>query len=275
MTIVSENIFRHFDESTTKIIKRIMPYLRTDSYFYYIVRLIIRYDLEANDIQEYSLADILERYGFVTRSLLKRKLNIQEGEIFNHLNWEIHHENYSKEIDSYRQTLISYVIQNSSDTIFSDYKPDDYSQFNEKINELLQAIMYAGYKIAGIRVITSPADMYLSYELPEYDSEELVIYPTIDMMIALTELNDKKYDHSQWKKIWMNGIFPKIDIEEDAEALCFIDSDNKMIVKLNGNEYESYKLYGDFMNDFIAKKINRSPISSFRFETQINLRKKQ
>jgi hypothetical protein len=272
-------VIANIDQSTFGYIKTSEQYqvlldcqsfVRTDMMFYYIYRLIARYDLLPNHIP-INRDELTDRFSYFTSSLLLDKMGVELGNSTpSYYGWPVHYEQYSKETDRLRSSFINYLIEYPSKAARIGIDLDEYAIAQTKISEQFQILMIMGYQVAKQRFErTVNSDNIIGAEIHGYSNTELILFPTLMGMIEMDEFNAITSQERQnlfYKSLKELGLHPVNN--QPAQKIL----KSSLLVVHNGALYSHYLTKGDHSSEYISKRNNRHPISNYRVEFQTNLR---
>lgn len=249
----------------------LLPYMRPDAYFYYIIRLIVRFDFEKANIP-INRVQLIDRFYYIGETILSSQLSVRLSQQYTYsYAWEAHHEQYANEIDFYRSCLQNILYDKEINQKYFNISTNlhDHEESDIKISLILQKLMLLGYLIARDRISIRDTGL-ISANLAPYMNEELIIYPTIDGVINLSSYNTKSKEE---QVDTLSEMLTSIGVVEQREQIFLDDYKSIVSVEYDSSIYDHYLQKDDWMNSFLEKKVNDRTARTYGHWGQVNFRK--
>lgn len=247
-------------------LERCFNYIRPDMYFNYLFYLIIKYDYQDKNKAIPDNDTLLKIFKEISTKILKDKCNISLTELAKlSFPWEIHHINFSKEMEDLKDSTLDYINFSSEIKKEIGIENSENPYFSDKSILFFKDVIIMGLRLSYTRIVNEINNK--SFIGTEIVSNELKFYITPNGLKNLSRI-------SQLNRSDRNEIFFKYlnqDKEINTQDFKLINQ-LPLIIEYKNRFYYSYKINGDFLNNFMNKRINRGPSGSLWFESQVNLR---
>ena len=259
--------------SERKAAGQVQTYLRTDMYFLYVYRLIVRYDSEPRS-QYLSDSEISHRFNFVCTTILNNELNVLVDIDYesDEYDWDVHYRSYSQEVDVLRGSFVNFLLRNKQLGRNMGVNFDISNKVDSSIDLAFQKLMLAGYLEAKDRIEENGGlGGLFNACMIDGNTPELIIYATPHAMKELTAIN--KLDQStkfHLFKTELESLGFDVNIANES-----VDdgSGHSVSVMYQNLQFHSYINSEGYMNKFMKKRINRPPVYSLYHECQVNLKR--
>lgn len=260
---------QEYKESLIECIK----YIRPEMYFNYLLRLIIKYDFENKGEQIPPNDNLLRLFQEASRKILNEECGIltsddSDKDTFLSFQWQIHHVNYSKEVDALLKSTQNYI--NYSEHIRKSLNIDSHENpyTSQKSMAFFHTLMYIGLRMAYTRISNDLENK--SIIGAELVSHELKLYLTPEGLRNLSQI-ERLTSKERWEIFNKFSEDYKIKIIESKALQSHFDA--SIILEYQSNLYHNYKIYGNYLNTYMSNRINNKPLASLWTESQSNYKK--
>lgn len=243
-------------------------YIRPDMYFNYLFRVIVKYDFQDKNkpIPENDI--LLKLYKEISSKFLRDNCNIflsEKSELS--FSWEIYHNNYSKEIEHFRDCTLDFINYNDNVKKAIGIEENENPYFSIKSSKFFDDIIIMGLRLAYTRILNEIDNK--EFFGAEIVLNELKLYVTPIGFKNLSKIH--KLNPNERNEIFFDYLSKSQINKLDSEDLKLIYQ-SPLILEYKNRLFYHYKMEGDFMNDFMSKRINKTLFASLWIESQINFK---
>ena len=255
-----------------KEVKKCVLYARTDRYFNYLFRLIVRYEFEEKKLQKPLIDEVVSIYYFAAKKILKDKcfIVVDDDFIGNEHKWDYHFINYSNECDHLMTSILHYIGSNKElKKILKITEGENYYS-SPKCAIFLQHCMNLGYKLATERIKKNSLELF-DFEILRVDNNgALIAYLTPhgminrDLIVQMTNKDKTFVPHYQ-----NTLLTKKFESVTDKELLEKYGTD--IVYHFNGDYFlYTREAWYDYSTSYLIEKNHEHHLRSLLIETQVN-----
>ncbi len=178
--------------------------------------------------------------------------------------WEIHHINFSKEMKDLKDSALDYINYSSEIKKGIGIEDSENPYFSDKSILFFKDVITMGLKLSYTRIVNELNNK--SFIGTEIVSNELKFYITPIGFKNLSRIS--QLNRSDKNEI----LFKYLNQNKDGSQDFKLINQLPLIIQYKNVLYYSYKINGDFLNNFMNKRINKSPSGSLWVESQVNLK---
>jgi hypothetical protein len=249
-------------------LERCFNYIRPDMYFNYLFYLIVKYDFQDKNKAIPENDTLLNIFKEISTKILRDKCNLSLSESAKlSFPWEIHHINFSKEMEDLKDSTLEYINFSSEIKKEIGINNGENPYFSDKSILFFKDLIIMGLKLSYTRIMNEINNK--SFIGAEVVSNELKFYITPTGFKNLSRVNQlNRDDRSEIFFKYLNQDQNKKINTQDFNLINQLP----LIIKYKDKFYYSYKIEGDFLNNFMSKRINNAWSGGLWFESQINLK---
>lgn len=249
-----------------------IAYCKPDMYFNYLYWFLVRYNFQEISEPMPSKSKFENVYLEAALKILKERclILLSEEEQTSPSKWSTPHNNYSKYLEGYTDTILNYINYKLELYPILGLTEIDNPYTSDKSSLFIQNVMFTSFLIAYNRILSErDNEEYFGAEILTLGGRKVLnIYVTPTGMENFMKIQ-------KWSKeelfIYFNAFIEKIGVKKinDKERQNLLNT--LIILEINNELYYHFKppLY-DYSNNFIMEKLLRHHILSIKAETQVS-----
>lgn len=242
-----------------------IEYIRPEMYFNYLYRLFIKYDFENNNLDVPNENLLLKYYKEASSRIMEEiDLTILDNNVLS-FDWDIHHVNYLKEINSLKDSTFHFISFNEQVQRAIGIHTNENPYLSYKSESFFQNVMFLGLRMAYSRILNEINNKsFIGAELIKSNGSTLIkIYLTPYGMQQLSSLNDNE------KLSAYNNFLIENNIERIASQTLLQKYNSKVLLQYNNKLFSHLTILDEYLNDFMDARINKKHLISLFTEGQV------
>lgn len=265
--IVYENNWLDIDcsDEYSIAIQECIKYIRPEMYFNYLYRLLIKYDFENKNLEIPNEELLLKYYREASSKILKEigLIILEDNDLS--FDWDIHHVNFLKEINSLKDSTLHFINCNEQIQKAIGIQPNENPYLTYKSDDFFQTVMFLGLRMAYSRILNEIHNKsIIGAELIQSNSFGLIkIYLTPYGMRKISSLNDNE------KLSAYNNFLIEYNIKRISSQIVLQQHNSKVLLQHNNKLFSHFIISEEYLNNFMNARINKKHLISLFTESQV------